>query len=258
MDTASPYPLTGTLLSAPEFPLPRSLATPLKLFFSPNSKLDTVYPPSSSASFSLKDGEVSFEHTFDRETVLCGAVNMHLFVSLHGGLKDADLHVYLEKLTTAGKVCGQLMIPFSWTWQSLFLRGVASFSAAASSLLYKGPYGCARVSSTCGEPDVEGMPVYPVGGGERRQVEQGEILRVRPCVMPMGMRFWRGERLRVRVRGGDERVFQGLDGALTVGEGDWEEGGEGMGGEEGKGEVRVWFGGERGRGSWVEVDAVLG
>lgn len=252
MDTMNPYPLTGTLLSAPEFPLPTNLATPVKLFFSLEKKLEAVYPPSSSAPFSLKEGEVSFEHTFQRETVLCGAVDMHLFVSLHGGIEDADLHVYMEKITTSGKEGAQLMIPFQWAWQSLFLRTVANFSAAASSLLYKGPYGCARVSRSRGGEEVKGMPVYPVGA-QKRKVEEGQVLEVRPCMMPIGMRFGRGERLRVRITGTDERVFQGLDGALTLCEGELKEEEES---KEGEGGMRVHFGGERG--SWVEIDAVEG
>jgi hypothetical protein len=227
------------------------MASPLKLFFSPNDTLSTTYPPSSLSSFNAQREELSFEHLFETETVLCGTVNMHLFISLHGKLRDADIHVFMEKVTTAGKVGGQLMIPFQYTYQSLFIRAVANFSAEARGLLYKGPYGCVRVSSLPGTQKelggASGMPSYPIGGAKRMLVE-GEVVEVRPCVAPMGMRFKKGERLRVRVRGRDDRAFPGLDGALELSAEDKRELID-------DGDVKVHFGGVEA--SWVEVDAVL-
>lgn len=183
---------------------------------------------------------------------------MHLFVSLHGALEDADLHISLQKVLTSGNIGGQLMIPFQWTWQSLFVRLVAKFSAAAGALIYNGPYGCARVSKglkagdkNTSTPDVPGMPVHRVPGNEPSFVQEGEIYEVQPCIAPMGMHFSKGEKLRIEIKGTDGRVFQGLDGALTLDKSALQM----LRGEKNEGEVKLHFGGHNG--SWLEIDTVL-
>lgn len=211
IDTASPLPLTGTNLVASSYPPPE--AKPLKLFFHPASEtLESTYPTRSSASFTGKGEDLMFEYTFTGPAIVCGPLDARLAVSLHGGT-DANIFITTEKVLSSGAAGKQLKIPYSSAVQSRLIRLIASSGLVpvTSLLKYSGPWGKIHVSrrSMVEDEKAPGMPICRMD--TVMPLEDGQIDIVKVPMVPMGMRFAAGEKLRVVLSGKDKEVYPPVD-----------------------------------------------
>lgn len=193
------------------------------LFFdAARSALSTTYPTLSEARYSHPIGQIAFEHKFLNDTILFGPIEMQLALSLSGGATDADVFIYIEKVLSDGvRVGEQLVIPFEKGWQTSILSTLHWSRLAYSTTKgahFSGPRGCIRLSRRCEDTAnvVPGMPIMDMTK-EPVTVPDEEVLVVRPPVVPVGMRFWKNERVRVRISAVDERALPPMDRAtLTV------------------------------------------
>jgi predicted acyl esterase len=218
LDTASPLPLTGTSLVSSSFP-PRE-ARPFKFFLHPATKiLCAAYPFRSSTKFITNSANVVFEYMFPVGAIICGPLEMQLAISLNNGT-DANIFVTAEKVTKNGAVGKQLKVPYEHAWQSRMIRMAAAsgLSPEAGFLKYSGSWGRINVARRLmveGDKDVPGMPICRLDVS--RPLKNGQIDLVRVPMVPMGMSFKTGEKLRVTISGKDSQVYPPVDQAtLTV------------------------------------------
>ena len=219
IDTANPLPLNGTNLVSSSFP-PRE-SQPFKLFFHPTFRtLAPIYPASSSASFIARNQDLIFEYSFPASAIVCGPVDLRLALSLHGGT-DANIFLTIEKVLTHGAVGKQLKIPYPAAWQSRLIRLVAASGLVRETavLKYAGPWGSINIARRrlVEDGEVPGMPICSMDGPA--PLQEGKIELVRVPMVPMGMAFSAGEKLRITVSGRNRQVYPPVDQAtLSVGE----------------------------------------
>ena len=155
--------------------------------------------------YAAADGKgcATFVHTFDRDTELTGYFKLRLWVEAEGA-DDLDLFIKVQKLSKRGKVLPSPTIPLPnplvrKATRLLFPLGVKQLSL----LFFTGAKGRLRVSHR--ELDAERATAWkPV---DTHRVEQrltpGEIVPVEIAVGPLGMRWRKGEQLRLLVAGYD-------------------------------------------------------
>jgi predicted acyl esterase len=211
IDTACPLPLTGTNLAAASFPPPET--RPFKLFFHPFSRaLEPTYPTRSSARFTAKSNDLVFEYTFPGPAIVCGPLDTRLAVSLYGGT-DANIFVTSEKVLLGGAAGKQLKIPYPSAVQSGLIRLISSSGLIpqTSLLKYSGPWGKINVARRLmiDEGGALGMPICRMD--VETPLQEGQIDIVKVPMVPMGMRFTAGEKLRIIVSGKNKDVFPPVD-----------------------------------------------
>lgn len=256
IDTAEPLPKTGEAITAKSFPPGTEESRTLTFFFdATRGILSPTYPMQSKACYSHPTGKIAFEHKFLDDTILFGPIEMQLALSLSDAT-DADVFIYIEKVLSDGvRVGEQLVIPFEKGWQTSILSTLHWSRLAYSTTKgahFMGPRGCVRLSRRFEETAnaVPGLPTMDMTK-EPEPVPDCEVLVVRPPIVPIGMRFWKNERVRVRISAVDERALPPMDRAtLTV------EGIEEMNKE---GSVTLFCGGEdSAKSSWVKVPEFVG
>ena len=256
IDTAKPLPLTGELITAKSFPPGPDESRVLTLFFDASRQaLSQTYPTPSEVCYSHPTGHVAFEHKFLGDTILFGPIDVQLALSLSGAT-DADVFIYIEKVLSDGVHVGeQLVIPFEKGWQTSILSTLHWSRLAYSTTKgahFSGPRGCIRLSRRFEDTAnaVTGLPIMDMTKGPEK-VPEDEVLVVRPPIVPIGMRFWKGEKVRVRISAVDERALPPMDRAtLTV---------EGIEEMNKTGKVTVVCGGvDSARSSWVKLSEFIG
>jgi predicted acyl esterase len=146
-------------------------------------------------------GRATFVHTFSADTELVGHSNLVLWVQADGG-DDMDLFVQIQKLSRRGRLLLSRTIPMP----NIAARLAAPLAVplkhyAADLVFYKGPTGQLRAShraldptrSTPSEPVLSHLAEDPLPAGRPTRVEIG--------LWPTGLRFHKGEQLRLVISG---------------------------------------------------------
>ncbi|KAH6989606.1 Alpha/Beta hydrolase protein [Ilyonectria sp. MPI-CAGE-AT-0026] len=217
LDTACPLAKNGTDFQSTAFPPLETKS--LKLFLDGSSgALVPTCPASHRLEYKASNGEIVLTYTFTDDAILCGPLQLFLAVSILGA-QDSDIFVTCEKILTGGGSGTQLIVPFEHSYQSSIVRighrvGLASDAGA---LFYKGPKGQIRVSRRTQEPDhqVPGLPTFRMD--EYHPLSENEIVQVQVPLTPIGMRFSKGEKFKIRLSGINRSVYPPVDQAsLTV------------------------------------------
>lgn len=208
LDTANPSALTGTQMQSTAWPLPE--AVPTKYFLDPlRGALSTCYPLPSVAQYRASDGGIVFTYNFTDDVVFAGPIQMKLTVSLTGDT-DSDIFVTIEKVLASGKVGTQCKIPFEGYQQSLL--GLARTVGLAPSVLwYTGPAGRIRVSRRLRDERVSIPGLHVQRYDVSNPITEGELVDVVPLIDPIGMRFSKGEQMRIRMGGQDPVAYPPTD-----------------------------------------------
>lgn len=256
IDTAKALPNTGELITAKSFPPGPQESGSLSLFFDASRKiLSPTYPTPCAVHYDHPKGQIAFEHKFLDDTILFGPIEMQLALSL-AGTPDADVFVYIEKVLSDGvRVGEQLVVPFEKGWQTSILSTLHWTRLAYGTTKgahFSGPRGCIRLSRRHQDTAhmVPGLPIMDMTR-EAEALQEGQVMVVNPPVVPIGMRFWRGESVRVRISAVDERALPPMDRAtLTV---------EGIEELNKTGSVTVHCGGKNFESSsWVKLPVYVG
>ena len=133
---------------------------------------------------------VSFVVRFDRETVLVGYPKAHLWVEAAGS-DDMDLFVLIQKLDAQGSHLSQ----FTVANQSARMQDLTE--DGCSILRYKGSDGRLRVSARRLDPALSTDEVPAHSFDRVEKLAPGEVVEVEIDLLPIGMRFYPGEQLRL-------------------------------------------------------------
>ncbi len=150
----------------------------------PSQAMTAVYDTASDPAL------VSFVVRFEAETVLVGYPKAHLWVEAQGA-DDMDLFVLIQKLDAQGSHLQQFTVPNQGPrMQDLTESG-------ASVLRYKGSNGRLRVSMRHLDVDVatDAVPAHSFDRIEK--LAPGEVVDAQIDMLPLGMRFYPGEQLRL-------------------------------------------------------------
>lgn len=139
-------------------------------------------PAESEARYPAREGRVSFDHRFDRDTEITGHASLRLWVEADGS-DDIDLFVALQKLDAAGE-------PVGFTFYAFYENGPIAL-------------GWLRVSHRALDPD-RSRPEMPVHRHVREErLAPGECVPAEIEIWPFSVRFAAGETLRLIVAGAD-------------------------------------------------------
>jgi len=133
---------------------------------------------------------VSFVVRFEAETVLVGYPKAHLWIEAAGS-DDIDLFVLVQKLDKHGSHLQQFTVPNQGPrMQDLTENG-------CSILRYKGSDGRLRVSARHLDAalSTDAVPAHSFNRSEK--LSPGEIVEIDVDLLPIGMRFYPGEQLRL-------------------------------------------------------------
>jgi uncharacterized protein len=137
---------------------------------------------------------VSFVVRFEQETVLVGYPKAHLWVEV-AGADDMELFLLLQKLDAQGSPLSQFTVANQTArMQDLTEQG-------CSILRYKGADGRLRVSARHLDPArvSDDVPAHSFDRVEK--LAPGEVVEVQIEILPLGMRFYPGEQLRLVISG---------------------------------------------------------
>jgi predicted acyl esterase len=133
---------------------------------------------------------VSFIVRFERETVLVGYPKVHLWVEAAGS-DDMDLFVLIQKLDAHGSHLSQ----FTVANQTARMQDLTE--EGCSILRYKGSDGRLRVSARHLDPALSTVEVPAHSFDREEKLTPGEVVDVQIELLPIGMRFYPGEQLRL-------------------------------------------------------------
>ncbi len=133
---------------------------------------------------------VSFVVRFKTETVLVGYPKAHLWVEANGA-DDMDLFILAQKLDAQGSPLQQFTVPNQGPRMQDLTEG------GASVLRYKGSSGRLRVSARRldSRQSTDAVPAHSFDRVEK--LASGEVVDVAVDLLPIGMRFYPGEQLRL-------------------------------------------------------------
>jgi predicted acyl esterase len=188
-----------------EFPLARTEYR--KLFLDAASGRFLESAPDEVSTFCYRSDDEKekavFTIGFDNDVTLLGHASLRLWVEANGN-EDMDLFVRVQKLDKKGKVLDHLPVSAS-TIEKVAARAMKTVGLIrrVGFLFYSGPTGRLRVSrrrlderfSTPSRPCL----AYDV----EEALEPGQIVLVHVPIAPMGMKWHRGEQLRLVVAGHD-------------------------------------------------------
>jgi uncharacterized protein len=182
--------------AAASFP-PKSV-TNTRYYLNGGSRTLTVQPPVPEipASYDTESDPalVSFIVRFERETVLVGYPKAHLWVEA-AGADDMELFLLLQKLDAQGSPLSQFTVANqSGRMQDLTEQG-------CSILRYKGSDGRLRVSARRLDPALTTDEVPSHSFDRVEKLAPDEVVDVEIELLPIGMRFYPGEQLRLVVSG---------------------------------------------------------
>ncbi|MGH6880499.1 MAG: CocE/NonD family hydrolase [Hypericibacter sp.] len=174
----------------PEQSFPPQGMIDLDLFLDAQSGTLCQAPPDLDAHIEyshVQDGSASFTHVFDQDVDVIGYPVLTLWVHAEGQ-DDLDVFVQLEKLDADGA--------------QLFHRYIAQDVHASRVPFYAGPDGRVRASRRAVQEPGDGGPPVQLCTRET-PLRPGEIVRLDVPLSPIGMRWHRGEQLRLVVGGRD-------------------------------------------------------
>jgi predicted acyl esterase len=154
--------------------------------------------------YQADDGKstATFEVTFDRDTEVLGFLSLCLWLEAEGA-DDMDVFVSLEKLNSRGKA---LTVPFMPAPRPV--RTAAGLARRAGvkkvgGFFWSGPRGRLRVSHREIDP-ARSAPARPfLTHRVEERLAPGQIVPIEVSLGAVGMRWRRGERLRITVAGYD-------------------------------------------------------
>lgn len=137
---------------------------------------------------------VSFVVRFEQETVLVGYPKAHLWVEA-ASADDMELFLLLQKLDAQGSPLSQFTVANQTArMQDLTEQG-------CSILRYKGSDGRLRVSARHLDPALASDDVPAHSFDRVEKLAPGEVVEVQIELLPIGMRFYPGEQLRLIISG---------------------------------------------------------
>ena len=117
----------------------------------------------------------------------------------------------MQKILKSGKVGVQCKIPFDEWYQAKIINEAHNYLGAANVIFYEGPSGRIRVSRRFVDEKAStpGFQIQKLDA--ENPVKEGEIVRISLAMLPIGMKFFAGEKLRLRISGKDPVEFPPVD-----------------------------------------------
>lgn len=139
-------------------------------------------PPAEGATVAYKAddgrGKAVFEYEVPDDVEVVGYISLRLYVEVKGA-EDGDLFVLLEKADPRGEPLAMAAGPFT----------------------YHGPHGRLRISHRELDPELS-TPWLPVPSHRKAlPLREGEVVPCDICLWPTGMRWRKGEKMRLTVSG---------------------------------------------------------
>ncbi|WP_293883245.1 CocE/NonD family hydrolase [Sphingomonas sp.] len=188
----------GDTVNHPAGTFPPETVTNTKYFLNGASRALTMQAPvpeiPASYDTATEPALVSFVVRFDSETLLVGYPKVHLWVEA-AGANDMELFLLLQKLDAHGSPLSQ----FTIANQSARMQDLTE--GGSSILRYRGADGRLRVSARRLDPTLatEDVPVHSFDRVEK--LAPGEAVEVQIELLPIGMRLYAGEQLRLVISG---------------------------------------------------------
>lgn len=135
-------------------------------------------------------GRISFMTTFDEETNLVGYPKLHLYTEVEG-TDDADIFVWMQKIDINGNMLAEITIPNH-------NAAIRDFNDDGASITrYKGSWGRLRLSMRHLDKNesTNEIPAYSFDRVEK--LEKGQIVEADIVMSPIGLKFYKGESIRV-------------------------------------------------------------
>ncbi|KAF1939301.1 alpha/beta-hydrolase [Clathrospora elynae] len=188
-----------------EFPdLPWHLAstTSRQLHLSPNGELtlERHTGPSTTLSYQAdSNAEVAFTYVFPARTVLTGPSTLILHISAPDH-DDMDIHTHIFKADQHGTILSHLNIPIPES-----APPAANFDKLTNNRLWRywGPNGMLRASKRDVSAKLSGQSWKTLSHSRDDKVKPGEIVRLSIQLWPMGLVFEAGEKLVLKISGGE-------------------------------------------------------
>ncbi|MBU5322514.1 hypothetical protein KQI06_06150 [Clostridium ventriculi] len=135
-------------------------------------------------------GRISFMTTFDEETNLVGYPKLHLYAEVEGA-DDADVFVWMQKLDKNGNMLAEITVPNHSASIYDFVDDGASI------IRYKGSWGRLRLSMRHldEKESTDEVPAYSFDRVEK--LEKGQVVEADIVMSPIGLKFYKGESIRV-------------------------------------------------------------
>lgn len=177
----------GEIRAEQEWPLARTVATPLYIDAGGGKLLDAAPSSESEVRYQpTEGGKAIFDKTFDVDTEITGYMNLKLFVEADGS-DDMDLFVAIQKYDAEGN---HVDLPY--------------FAFHTD-----GPVALGWLRASHRELDERATPIQPIHSHKREQrLVPGEIVPVEVEIWPSSTLFRKGETLRVLVQGKDIYVYE--------------------------------------------------
>jgi hypothetical protein len=212
IDTAQFIP-AGTDVTSFEFPSPETNYK--RLYLTQHGGFSSDLQESGDLVTSLQDGSLEFVYEFTEPCTLCGPVEGNFVISLKG-TDDADLYFSMEKVLVSGAIGGQLKLPLSEQALSSLKEATAGNESTINAFIYKGPWGCIRVSHRQLRQDRAKVGIHTARLDISEPLLDRQLVTLRPGFNPIGMVFSGGQKLRLRVSGTNPIVFPNLPVNFTV------------------------------------------
>lgn len=188
-----------------EFPPPQARHRALYLDGATGSLVDALPEAESTVRYTADDNSsvAALTYRFDHDAEIIGHVSMRLWVEAEGH-DDADIHVWVRKLDADAKPLSHIVIPLPDPAKKAFLAAAdlkpVSRRMPASSR-YNGPWGRQRASLRALDHGLSttGLPIHAMTRSEK--LAPGQIVPVDISLWPTGLRFHRGEQLRLQIAG---------------------------------------------------------
>jgi len=184
----------GDSINQPAGAFPPEHVIDTRYYLDGTSRALSVQAPANAMTAVYETGadpaQVSFVVRFPQETVLVGYPKAHLWIEAAGS-DDIDLFVLVQKLDAQGSHLQHFTVPNQGPrMQDLTQRG-------SSILRYKGSDGRLRVSARHLDPvlSTDAVPAHSFDRSEK--LSPGEVVEVEVDMLPIGMRFYPGEQLRL-------------------------------------------------------------
>ncbi|KAH7118058.1 Alpha/Beta hydrolase protein [Dactylonectria estremocensis] len=175
--------------------------TEYKRFFLSENTLSPYYSDAigkvSYQSDDAKAPAAEFKFIFSKTTTLAGYSKAKLWVSADEA-DDLDIYLSLRKVDKSGKLLEHINLP----WSALPPDVSAQEDVPNSNIVkYLGPQGILRVSHRAQDPSKQDsiMPYHPHKSIDK--IKPGEIVPVEIGIWPMGIKFYEGEGIVLRVQG---------------------------------------------------------
>lgn len=135
-------------------------------------------------------GRISFMTTFDEETNLVGYPKLHLYAEVEGA-DDGDIFVWMQKLDKNGNMLSEITVPNNNAAIRDFTDDGASITC------YKGSWGKLRLSMRHldEKESTNEVPAYSFDRVEK--LEKGQVVEADIVMSPIGLKFYKGESIRV-------------------------------------------------------------